>query len=244
MNATPSRPSTRRLLVIEPDAKAILDNFEPWLTAAGLSIQTVRPYDGDVVPRTLAGADAVLVLGGSMSSLDDHDYPWLEDIRELLRSTHAAARPALGICLGAQLMAQAHGGLVEVGARGTEAGLISVHWRDQAKDDSFVGDLPDPFLVGALHGDAIATLPPTALWLAESDQYAYQAFRLGTSSWGLQFHPEVSPEALRMWLFGMDRNDQHDNSRLEHHATEFERHQDTVLAGTSTLATRFADQIM
>ncbi len=243
MNDTTDRPAKRRLLVIQPDAKGILDNFERWLTAEGVAIQTVRPYDGDELPRKLADTDAVLVLGGSMSSLDDREYPWLEDIRELLRSAHAAGQPALGICLGAQLMAQAHGGLVEVGARGTEAGLISVHWRDDVKDDILLGDLSDPFLVGALHGDAIVMLPPTAVWLAKSDQYAHQAFRLGTSSWGLQFHPEVSVETMRMWVSGMDRNERHDISGLENGTTEFEQHQDTVLVGTSTVARRFADRI-
>lgn len=243
VNDTAGPPASRRLLVVQPDPKGVLDNFERWLTAEGLTIQTVRAYNGEQVPRKLGDAAAVLVLGGSMSSLDDRGYPWLEDIRELLRSAHDAGQPALGICLGAQLMAQAHGGLVEAGAHGTEGGLISVHWCDDVKDDALLSDLPDPFLVGALHGDGIVKLPPTAKWLAKSDQYLHQAFRLGSSSWGLQFHPEVSVEAMRMWVSCMDRNEGHDISGLENSASEFEQQQDTVLVGTSIVANRFADLI-
>lgn len=156
----------------------------------------------------------------------------MEDIRELLRSAHDAGQPALGICLGAQLMAQAHGGQVEVGAQGTDGGLISVHWRDDVKNDALLGDLPDPFLVGALHDDTIVKLPPTAKWLAKSDQYMHQAFRLGASSWGLQFHPEVSVETMRMWVSCMDTNEGHNISGLENSTDEFEQKQDTVLVGT------------
>lgn len=243
MNGTADRPVKRHVLVVQPDAKGGIDNFDRWLTAEGCAIETVRPYEGEVVPRKLDDVDAVLILGGNMSSLDDREYSWLEDIRELLRSAHDAGRPAVGICLGAQLMAQAHGGHVEVGANGTECGLISVQWRAEAKNDALLGDLPEPFLVGAFHGDAIVKLPAGAAWLARSNQYLHQAFRVGSSSWGLQFHPEVSNEAMRMWLSDMDDVEGADIAELHRSADEFERQQAGVLAGTAALARRFARAI-
>lgn len=233
----------QRLLVVQPDAKGPLDNFERWLSDGGITIETIRPYAGDAVPLDLVDHHAVLVLGGSMSSLDDHIHPWLEDIRELLRNAHREQRPALGICLGAQLMAQAHGGRVAVGKTGTEGGLIALHWRDAADDDPLFSDLPDPFLVGALHGDAIEELPPTARWLAWSDQYPHQAFRVGTRSWGVQFHPEVSVASMYRWLACMDRVKGRDIHQLAVRAEAFEREQAGVVKRTALLAQRFAAQI-
>jgi len=236
--------SERRLLVVHPDPRGPLDNFDSWLTEDGVRAHSIRPYAGDPVPADLreAGADALVVLGGAMSSLDDDRYPWLEDIRALLRGAHAEDRPALGICLGAQLMAQAHGGRVEVGRNGTEGGLICVRWRESAKTDDLLADLPDPFLVGAMHSDAVVELPPSASWLAESDRYPHQAFRVGARSWGLQFHPEVSVDTMRMWVSCM-ADEGADVSEVAHRTDEFERRQDAVQEGTSTLARRFAGMI-
>lgn len=232
-----------RLLVIQPDPKGLLDNFDRWLTDAGITIHTIRPYAGDSVPGTLTGYTAVLVLGGSMSSLDDQIHPWLNDIRELLLSAHRRQQPALGICLGAQLMAQAHGGRVAVGREGTEGGLITVLRRDAAGDDALFGGLPDTFAVGALHSDAIEELPPTAQWLARSDQYPHQAFRVGLRSWGVQFHPEVNVASMHHWLACMDDEEDRDISQLRSNAEAFERQQAAVVKQTATLAKRFAAQV-
>lgn len=234
---------TQRLLVVQPDAKGPLDNFERWLSDVGIAIDTIRPYAGDAVPIDLADHNAVLVLGGSMSSLEDQLYPWLEDVRELLRNAHRKQRPALGICLGAQLMAQAHGGRVAVGRSGTEGGLIAIHWRAAADDDPMFRGLPDPFSVGALHGDAIEELPPTARWLAWSDRYPHQAFRVGLRSWGVQFHPEVSVASMYRWLACMDRGEGRDIHQLWGRAEAFELKQAVVVERTAKLAQRFAAQI-
>lgn len=234
---------THRLLVVQPDANGLLDNFERWFNDSGIDTETIRPYAGDAVPGDLADHHAVLVLGGSMSSLDDHIHPWLEDIRELLRNAHRRQRPALGICLGAQLMAQAHRGRVAVGRSGTEGGLIAIHWRDAATDDPLFRGLPDPFLVGALHGDAIVELPPAARWLAWSDQYPHQAFRVGLRSWGVQFHPEVSVASMYRWIACMDHGEGRDINQLSLSAEAFEREQPGVVERTALLAQRFAAQI-
>lgn len=235
-------PAERSLLVVQPDADGILDNFERWLTDEGVRIRTIRPYDGDAVPTNLVD-DAVIVLGGAMSSVDDGEFPWLEDIRELFRSAHRADRAALGICLGAQLLAQAHGGRVRVGRHGTEGGLIEVRWLAAADGDALVGGLPNPFPVGALHGDSIDVLPPSATWLAASGRYPHQVFRVGSRSWGVQFHPEVSVPTMRMWLSGIGDDPRADVRALTRSVDEFDRHQTSVVAGTSLLARRFAQLI-
>ena len=80
-------------------------------------------------------------------------------------------------------------------------GIVEVHWRPEATGDALLGALaaggrftPVP----SMHADAIVDLPPGAAWLASSDTYPFQAFRLG-SAWGLQLHPEAGPDTLRRW---------------------------------------------
>ena len=231
-----------RLLVIQPDEVGRLDDFDTWLREDGVQIRTVRPYAGESVPAEVA-EDAVLVLGGRMSSLDDAEYPWLEDIRVLLRAACDRDQPVLGICLGAQLMAQAHGGRVARGHNGVEAGLIRVHWRAQAGADPLVGQLADPFPAAAFHGDAVEVLPPGAQWLAESAAYPHQAFRVGRCSWGFQFHPEVNAQSMWHWWSLREQDDPDSARELRAGVAEFDREQATVRVGTRELARRFAGMI-
>ena len=113
------------LLVIEHEPGCPLDRFERWLT--GLDLVVVRPYKGEDVPSS--PADGLLVLGGSMSAYDDDIAPWLPATRELLSVAMSTDVPTLGICLGAQLLAVACGGTVDVGAvSDRECGVIDVRW--------------------------------------------------------------------------------------------------------------------
>src|SRR5947209_4201447 len=54
------------------------------------------------------GFDAVLVFGGAMNVDDDH--AWLRGEKQVLRAALACGIPVLGVCLGAQLLAEATGG--------------------------------------------------------------------------------------------------------------------------------------
>jgi GMP synthase (glutamine-hydrolysing) len=120
-----------------------------------------------------------------------------------------------------------------------EAGLIQVRWQAAAQEDALVSGLPDPFLAGAFHSDRIEALPPKAVWLGASKTYAHQVFRIGERSWGLQFHPEVSPETFWTWVSRHD-GDPADLDGIRHGGRHFEDQQQTVRAGTRALADRFS----
>ncbi len=59
--------------------------------------------------------------------------------------------------------------------------------------------LPATARVLQWHWEEIDVLPPGAVLLATSPAYRHQAFRLGEAAWGVQGHPEVTPEIAAAW---------------------------------------------
>jgi GMP synthase-like glutamine amidotransferase len=161
-----------------------------WLRAAGAGVE-VR----EEPPDSLAGYDGVVVLGGSQSANDAE----LEPVRAMLRDAVTAEVPTLAICLGAQLLAVAHGGRVEADADRAEFGAQLIAKRTAASTDPLFGSRPITPDVIQWHFDAITTLPAGAVQLASSPVCANQAFRLGRLAWGIQFHIETTPEVVRDW---------------------------------------------
>ncbi|WP_149203814.1 type 1 glutamine amidotransferase [Actinotalea subterranea] len=247
------------LTVIEQTPTAPLDRFAAWLpTPAGtapeaaLTVHVVRAWDGDALPVDAAHVgDGLLVLGGEANAYDDTAAPWLPATRELLADAVRSGVPTLGVCLGAQLLAVAAGGRVQVAAPpGREAGVIDVHPRPDAARDPLLGglaaDVPaDHPLAGgvlaampSMHADAVVDLPPGAVWLASSRLYPYQAFRVGEVAWGLQFHPETSVETFAGWAQTTPDVD------AEALVAQYRDRADQVEAGGRAIAQRFAQIVV
>ena len=172
--------------------------------------QITRLDRGDPLPQ-LQRDDLLLVLGGPMgvADLGDPAYPWLEGEVELLRQALACQQPLIGVCLGAQLLALAAGGTAIPLAVGDpprplrEVGFGAISWCvDPAQDPATaqrLRGLAASELVLHWHGDR-CVLPPQAELLASSLHCPEQAFRIGPRAVGLQFHVEVQPEQLELWL--------------------------------------------
>jgi GMP synthase (glutamine-hydrolysing) len=222
------------IAVIEHETGCTVDRFGPWLVEAGCTLDVRRPYTGTPLGG-IDAADGLVVLGGEMGAHDDDVAPWLPQVRAVLREAVERSLPTLGICLGAQLLAVACGGRVEVGAAGTEAGVIGVTWRDEAGHDPLVAGLPSPFPSATMHNDAVVELPPGAAWLGSAEIYAHQVFRVGACAWGVQTHPEVSLSSFTAWSQLHDGVTGGEEAVAELRA----RDEEVVLAGRA-LAARFA----
>jgi GMP synthase-like glutamine amidotransferase len=190
-------------LVVENDASDDARRLGEWLTDAGLELVTVRPYAGDPVPEQVEPHEALVVLGG-----EQHPYPgpsgqpgapWFPALESLLRKAVRQRVATLGICLGAQLLATAHGGTVELSTAGPEIGPRLVGKRDAAEQDPLFAKVPLAPDVLQWHHDEITELPFGAVLLAASTRYPHQAFRIGERAWGLQFHIECDTPMIADW---------------------------------------------
>lgn len=194
----PEGVSTPRLLIIQPDASDPLGPLGDWLREAGAELD-VRLPPRDELPANLDGYDGLVCLGGGMGANDDAEHPWLREVRRLLSAAAGTGLPTLGICLGAQLLAVATGGIVEVGRQGPEVGPALVSKKDLAWVDPLFAELPLVQDVVQFHTDVIDRLPGGAEVLATAPKYPNQAFRLNGCVYGVQFHIETTPEVVLDW---------------------------------------------
>lgn len=177
---------------VEPEGPARLAAI---LTAAGVQVDVCRLYANESLPPDAGGLSGMVVMGGPMSATSDSGFPSRRAELALLGDALDRAIPVLGICLGAQLLALAAGGRVLPGDVGAEVGWGSVDLKAPASTDDLFSHSPSRLPVLHWHGDTYE-LPPGAVWLAESDRYSNQAFRVGPCAWGLQFHVEVDVPAV------------------------------------------------
>ena len=171
-----------------------LGAFSQPLQAAGYDI---RYHDIGLDDAAAVGdPDLLAVLGGPIGAYDEDLYPFLTDEIALLAKRLAARRPALGICLGAQLMARALGARVYPG-RAKEIGFAPLRLSDP---DGLLSPLQDvPVL--HWHGDTF-DLPDGAVHLAATRDCDNQAFSIGRHALAFQCHPEAQSLGFERWLIG------------------------------------------
>ncbi|HEX6500653.1 MAG TPA: type 1 glutamine amidotransferase [Micromonosporaceae bacterium] len=190
-------------LVIENDPTDDARRLGDWLTDAGLYLRVVRPHRGEPLPETLDGYAGLVVLGGEQSAYPTVDgepgAPWFPALEGLLRKAVRHKVATLAVCLGAQLLATAHGGTVARSAEGPEIGPRLVARRDAAEKDPVWAEVPFAPDVLQWHLDEITELPYGATLLAASPRYPHQAFRLGDRAWGVQFHIECDTAMVAGW---------------------------------------------
>jgi GMP synthase (glutamine-hydrolysing) len=149
-------------------------------------------------PPPLDGFDAAMVFGGAMNVDQEATHPWLRPEKQLLRELLASGTPILGVCLGAQLLAEA-AGATPGRAREPEIGWLEIALDGEAAGDPVFDGLPERFEGFQWHSYQ-APLPPGAVPLARTP-VCLQAYRLAEGGgWGIQFHAEVTRETVGRWL--------------------------------------------
>lgn len=185
-----------KVLVVVNDEESGLRRFEPWLDVLGTHVTIVS---GDQVPGTAADFDGIILLGGGFMPDDYERAPWLPTESALATDALESGTPLLGICLGAQLLAQVAGGVVKASYGTPEWGSTTIRLLPASDEDPIFAGLPETIPMIEHHRDRITELPPAAVHLASSDACPIQAFRVGPAAWGVQFHPEQLAARVKTW---------------------------------------------
>lgn len=175
-----------RIHCIEHVAFETPGRIADWVVERGHSFAATRVYEAEPFPA-LDAFDALVVMGGPMGVHDDERFPWLREEKQLIESALAADKRVLGVCLGAQLIAQVLGARVYRN-RFKEIGWFPVHATEAGHAQ---WELPKEFLAFHWHGDAF-DLPKDAVHLAKSAACEHQMFAFGKKVMGVQFHLEVT----------------------------------------------------
>jgi len=166
--------------------------FETIFHDMDIRFEYIRLYETHEVPR-LRDVTHLLFMGGYMSVNDEDQYPWLKEEKELIRRSEKAGQKVLGICLGAQLIASAHGARVYPFVQET-----GWHPLDRVTGASGIfSQFPDQFHVFQLHGETFE-IPYRGRLLACGKNVKNQAFSL-RNALGLQFHLEMTDAIVSEW---------------------------------------------
>ena len=186
-----------RVLVIENYPKTTLGLVGVALEEANATCRIVRTHEGEALPASPDGFDALVMLGGAQDALDDANHPYLKHEAALARAFGDTGKAVLGICLGAQILARGYGAENILG-RPLEFGWHEVRATEAGRADPVVSAIGEAAPIFHWHLDTF-TLPPGATHLAASAMTPMQAFRVGRAVYGIQFHFEAGTELVASW---------------------------------------------
>lgn len=173
-----------------------LAGIEPWLLENRFLLSGTLFHEGGVIPPVDA-FDWLIVMGGPMNALDEGRHPWLVAEKRCIEHAIREGKAILGICLGAQILADVLGARVYPDAH-REIGWHPIRLTDEARHQQWFGaaEHSTPF---HWHGDTF-DLPRGAVHLASSDACRNQAFAYGDRVLGLQFHIDSTPDSIELMI--------------------------------------------
>jgi len=169
-----------------------LSSIEPYLLGKGYNLSVTHLYLGEALP-SIEDFDWLIVMGGPMGIYDHADYPWLVAEKVFIKQAIDAGKRVLGICLGAQLIADVMGAKVYQGAH------KEIGWFDIEPAAGMKGTILDAVFTKHMevfhwHGDTF-DIPEGAKALAASEACKHQGYIFDNRVVGLQFHLETTPES-------------------------------------------------
>ncbi len=167
--------------------RAIFD----WIKERGYQVSGTRVFLSEPFPGECP--DFLIIMGGPMGVHDEDRYPWMPEEKSFIRRCLENGRTKLlGICLGAQFLAELLGAEVTRNPY-KEIGWFPVRLTPEALAHPLFEGFPEEFQAFHWHGETFS-LPEGALPLAYSEACRNQAFLYQDRVLGLQFHLEMTPE--------------------------------------------------
>lgn len=186
-----------------------LGSPESWLKRHDAVVTTTEFFTLNTGEASIAlpdpdDVDLLIIMGGEMSVNDEDIYPWLITEKNWIRHFIELGKPVIGLCLGGQLIASCLGAIVKKN-HVKEIGWWPVRSRKVTPSTHDIFPFPRSITTLSWHGDTF-DLPGGAIWLAESEACPNQAYQYGARVLGFQFHPEITPKNLSLFLsdYGYD----------------------------------------
>ena len=184
----------KRLLCVRHGDGPMDDRITTWCGANGVRLDARRPWQGDTLGDVTDDLAGVVVYGGKYNAYDSQLHPFLNEEYRMIDATMKAGVPLLGLCQGAQMIAHHLGAWAGAPKHGNhEFGWYEVR-PTEAGGDMF----PHPIHFAQAHFHTF-DLPDGARHLARSDLFENQAFAIGDTVTGFQFHPEQTIAGFRRW---------------------------------------------
>ena len=170
--------------------------FADAIAGSGWDLETWTPPT-EPEPRDPSSYDAAMTFGGAMHPDQDDEHPWLATEREVLADLTARGVPTLGVCLGAEIVAQAAGGEARREPE-PEIGWFEIELTEEGASDPLLAALWPSFESFQWHSYSCRP-PDGAVDLARSAA-GLAAYRVGDRTWGIQFHAEVTAGDIEHWI--------------------------------------------
>lgn len=165
-----------------------------WAGEKGHPLTGTQLFKDEELPG-LNRFDLLVIMGGPMNIYEEDKYPWLKGEKEFIKAAIEAGKAVLGICLGAQLIADVLGGEVTRNPH-IEIGWFPVRFNCHIKSFEIFKDFPEEVTVFHWHGDTFSKLGEGAVSIAESQACKNQGFIFGDRVIGFQFHIEGTAEGI------------------------------------------------
>jgi len=168
-----------------------LASIENWAIEQKHSLSATRFFAGEQLPK-MQDIDCLIVMGGPMNIYETEKYFWLTEEKRFIEHAIKSGKTVIGICLGAQLIADV------LGAKVTQNECKEIGWLpvELTNASEALHSLPQQFNALHWHGDTF-NLPRGAVHLAKSDGCENQAFVYEEKVLSLQFHLEATPESTQ-----------------------------------------------
>lgn len=166
-----------------------------WAEERGHTITTTRLFEEEPLPSP-SDIDWLIVLGGPMNIYEEDSYPWLAREKAFIKSAIKEKKRVLGLCLGAQLIADVLGGKVTQN-QCREIGWFTVTKQESSRSSSLLRSLPSSLMAFHWHGDTFS-LPPRCERVITNHACRNQGFQYEGHVLGLQFHLESTPQSVEL----------------------------------------------
>ena len=167
--------------------------IEEWIGNNYHQLSSTRFYETQELPD-VNELDMLIVMGGPMGVYDEVQYPWLTAEKQMIGQMIEANKKVLGICLGAQLIADVLGAKVYANPY-KEIGWYDIETSPNGLQSPILNWIEQKFTAFHWHGDTF-DLPEKSTLLFSSEACRNQGFLLDNRVLGLQFHLEITAENL------------------------------------------------